>query len=128
MVKIRSGTVLISKIINMVERMKDAEDRLLESMFDSPPIADDGFSVQVVRKVNKQLWFRRLTLPVAAIIGGVIAFKPLAGLVALLASLFTLIPQDAVSMATSSIPQFQTIVLGAVLLIAGLIGLRMIEH
>lgn len=128
MVKIRSGTVLISKIINMVERMKDAEDRLLESMFDSPPIADDGFSVQVVRKVNKQLWFRRLTLPVAAIIGGVIAFKPLAGLVSLLASLFTLIPQDAVSMATSSIPQFQTIVLGAVLLIAGLIGLRMIEH
>jgi len=127
-VKIRSGTVLISKIINMVERMKDAEDRLLESMFDSPPIADDGFSVQVVRKVNKQLWFRRLTLPVAAIIGGVIAFKPLAGLVSLLASLFTLIPQDAVSMATSSIPQFQTIVLGAVLLIAGLIGLRMIEH
>jgi len=119
---------LISKIINMVERMKDAEDRLLESMFDSPPIADDGFSVQVVRKVNKQLWFRRLTLPVAAIIGGVIAFKPLAGLVSLLASLFTLIPQDAVSMATSSIPQFQTIVLGAVLLIAGLIGLRMIEH
>jgi len=127
-VKIRSGTVLISKIINMAERMKDAEDRLLEAMFESSPIADDGFSVQVVRKVKKQLWFRRLTLPVAAVIGGVIAFKPLAGLVSLIAGLSTLVPQDTLSMAAGSIPQFQTIVLGAVLLIAGLLGLRMIEH
>jgi len=127
-VKIRSGTVLISKIINMAERMKDAEDRLLEAMFESSPIADDGFSVQVVRKVKKQLWFRRLTLPVAAVIGGVIAFKPLAGLVSLIAGLSTLVPQDTLSMATGSIPQFQTIVLGAVLLIAGLLGMRMIEH
>lgn len=128
MVKIRSGTVLISKIINMAERMKDAEDRLLEAMFESSPIADDGFSVQVVRKVKKQLWFRRLTLPVAAVIGGAIAFKPLAGLVSLIAGLSTLVPQDTLSMAAGSIPQFQTIVLGAVLLIAGLLGMRMIEH
>ena len=112
----------------MAERMKDAEDRLLEAMFESSPIADDGFSVQVVRKVKKQLWFRRLTLPVAAVIGGVIAFKPLAGLVSLIAGLSTLVPQDTLSMAAGSIPQFQTIVLGAVLLIAGLLGLRMIEH
>ena len=112
----------------MAERMKDAEDRLLESMFDSPPIADDGFSVQVVGKVKKQLWLRRLTLPVAAIIGGVIAFKPLSGLVSVLAGLFTFIPQDTLDLAASSIPQFQTIVLGAVLLIAGLVGVRMIEH
>ena len=112
----------------MAERMKDAEDRLLEAMFDSSPITDDGFSVQVVRKIKKQLWFRRLTLPLAAVIGGAIAFKPLAGLVSLIAGLSTLVPQDALSMATGSIPQFQTIVLGAVLLIAGLLGLRMIEH
>ena len=55
---------MISKIINMADKIKDAEDRLLESMFESPPLADDGFSVEIVRKVNRKLWFRRLTLPV----------------------------------------------------------------
>jgi len=112
----------------MAEKIKDAEDRLLESMFDSEPVADDGFSVGVVRKINRRLWFRRLTLPVAAMIGGVIAFKPLAGLVAMLANLSALIPQEAVNAATSSIPQFQTIVMGAILLVVGLLSLRMLEE
>jgi len=117
---------LTSKIINMAEKIKDAEDRLLESLFESPPLADDGFSARIVSRVNRQLWFRRLTLPVAVVIGGAVAFKPLAGLVTALANLSTLIPQDLVSGATSSIPQFQTIVLGAVLLAVGLVSMRLL--
>jgi hypothetical protein len=124
----RSGTVLTSKIINMAEKIKDAEDRLLEALFESPSLADDGFSARVVSKINRQLWFRRLTLPVAAIIGGVIAFKPMAGLVTTLANLISLVPQDLVSGATSSIPQFQTIVLGAILLAVGLVSMRLLEN
>ena len=116
-----------SKIINMAEKIKDAEDRLLESLFDSEPVADDGFSVGVVRKVNRQLWIRRLTLPVATVVGGAIAFKPLAGLVAALSNLSSLIPEAAVNSAASSIPQLQTVVLGAILLAVGLVGMRMIE-
>ena len=111
----------------MAEKIKDAEDRLLESLFDSKPVADDGFSVRVVRKINRQLWLRRLTLPVAAVIGGAIAFKPLAGLVTALANLSSLIPEAAVNSAASSIPQLQTVVLGAILLAVGLVGMRMIE-
>ena len=111
----------------MAEKIKDAEDRLLESLFDHEPVADDGFSVRVVRKVNRQLWLRRLTLPIAAVIGGAIAFKPLVGLVAALANLSSLIPEAAVSSAASSIPQLQTVVLGAILLAVGLVGMRMIE-
>ncbi len=116
-----------SKIINMAERMKDAEDRLLESMFESAPVADDGFSGQVVRKIRRQLWVRRLALPTAAAIGGAIAFKPLAGLITIAANLVTLIPQDTVAAATGSIPQIQLVVLGAMLLGAGLLGIRLIE-
>ena len=117
-----------SKIINMAEKIKDAEDRLLEPLFDSPVLADDGFSAGIVNRINRRLWFRRLTLPVAAVIGGLIAFKPLTGMVTTLANLSSLIPQDLVSGATSSIPQFQTIVLGAILLIVGLVSMRMLEH
>ena len=119
---------MTSKIINMAEKIKDAEDRLLESLFESPPLADDGFSANVVSRVNRQLWFRRLTLPVAAVVGGIVAFKPLTGLVAVLANLSSLIPEDLIIGATSSIPQFQTVVLGALLLGVGLLSLRVLEE
>ena len=112
----------------MAERIKDAEDRLLESMFESVPVADDGFSTRVVRKVSRRLWLRRLTLPVAAAIGALIAFKPLSGLVNAVAGLSVLIPQDMVSTTTSMFPQAQTIVLGALLLAVCLLGLRTLEE
>lgn len=118
---------MISKIIIMAERIKDAEDRLLESMFASPPLADDGFSVRVVKGLNRRLWLRRLTLPTAAIIGGVIAIKPLSGLVVLLSGLSSLIPAETISVASNSIPQFQTVVLGAVLLAVCLFSTRFLE-
>ena len=112
----------------MAERIKDAEDRLLESMFESVPVADDGFSISVVRKLRRRLWLRRLTLPVAAVVGALFAVKPLAELVKALAGLSVLIPQDLVSTTTSMIPQAQTIVLGAVLLAVCLLGLRALEE
>ena len=115
---------MTSKIINMAERIKEAEDRLLESMFESVPVADDGFSISIVRKLRRRLWLRRLTLPIAAAVGALFAVKPLAGLVKALAGLSVLIPQDLVSTTMSMIPQAQVIVLGAMLLAACLLGLR----
>ena len=112
----------------MAEKIKDAEDRLLESLFDSEPLADNGFSGIVVRKINRKLWIRRLALPVAAVLGGAIALKPLSGLFAMLSSLSSLIPQDTLSMATSSIPQLPMVVMGALLLAVGLLGVRMLEE
>ena len=111
----------------MAERIKDAEDRFLESLFESPPVADDGFSARIVRKINRQIWIRRLTLPLAAVIGGAIAFKPLTGLVSAIANFWVLVPDEIVSGATSSIPQFQTMAMGAILLAVGLIGVRLLE-
>jgi hypothetical protein len=118
---------LTSKIINMAERIKDTEDRFLESMFASTPIADDGFSTTVVRKVRRGLWLQRLAVPVAALVGGAIAFKPLAGLITAVVSLSSLLPQEILSATSTLIPQAQTIVLGAMLLVACLLGLRALE-
>jgi len=118
---------LISKIINMAERMKDAEDRLLESMFDSSPVADNGFSASVVGKVRRRVWLRRLTLPAFAILGGAVAVKPLAALLMAVTSLSSLVPRDVVNSALALVPQAQTIVLGAMLLAACMLALRTIE-
>jgi hypothetical protein len=118
---------LTSKIINMAERIKDEKDLLLESMFASEPIADNGFSVRVVRKVRRRMWLRRLTLPVASLIGALIAFKPLTQLVTLIAGLVQVIPQDVLDVSSIVVPQLPMLVLGAMLLATCMIGLRMID-
>lgn len=118
---------MTSKIINMADKMKDAEDRLLESLFESAPIADDGFSVRVVRKIRRRLWLRRLALPVAVAVGGAFAIKPLAALVTLVVGLSGLLPQEALLSASHFLPKLQYIVLGAMLLGAGLLGLGALE-
>ena len=105
----------------MAERIKDEQDRMLESMFASEPIADNGFSARIVNKV------RRLTLPVASLIGALIAFKPLTQLVTLIAGLVQVIPQDVLDASSIVVPQLPMLVLGAMLLATCMIGLRMIE-
>lgn len=115
----------------MAERIKDAEDRLLESMFESAPIADDGFSAGVVKRVRRKLWLQRLALPVAAIFGGAFAIKPLADLVTVMTNLSfsvtSLVPEELVTATAGLIPQAPFVVLGAMLLAACLLGLRAIE-
>jgi len=118
---------LTSKIINMAERIKDAEDRMLESLFASEPIADDGFGAAVLRRIRRRLWVRRLTLPVATLIGAAISFKPLANLVSMLAGLVALVRVDVSGPVRDAIPHLPMLVLGAMLLATFLVGLRTIE-
>ncbi len=118
---------MTSKIINMAEKLKDAEDRLLESMFRSEPIEDGGFSRRVVTRVRRRLWIQRLALPVAMLVGGVIAIKPATQLVIAASKLLTIVPQGMLSVPATWIPQMQIVVLGAMLLGAGLLGVRLLE-
>ena len=119
---------MTSKIINMAERIKDEQDRLLESMFASDPIADDRFSARVVRKVRRRIWLRRLTLPVAALIGSLVAFKPLTELVTVIAGLIQAVPMDALNSSAIVVPQLWMLVVGAMLLATCMIGLRLIDE
>jgi hypothetical protein len=127
---------LISKIINMAEKLKDAEDRLLESMFAAKPIEDDGFSKRVVTHIRRRLWIRRLALPVAMAVGGAIAVKPASELVIALSKLLTVVPDSVVQAPSDWVPNvqgiaisgslLQTVVFGIALLGAGILGSRMI--
>ena len=127
---------MTSKIINMAEKLKDAEDRLLESMFASEPIADDGFSRRVVTRIRRRLWLRRLALPVAMLVGGMIAIKPASELVIAASKLLAVVPQGLVEAPVSWLPEMQgvavgatviqTVVFGAVLLAVGIFGSRVI--
>ena len=120
----------------MVEKLQDAEDRLLEAMFRSEPIPDDGFSGRVVTRIRRGIWVRRLALPVAMLIGGAFAVKPASQLLVAGSKLLTVVPQGLLDVPAGWIPQMetvvfgasltQTVILGAMLLAAGLLGTRML--
>ena len=118
---------MTSKIINMAERMKDAQDRFLESMFDSAPIADNGFSDRVVRRIRHKLWVRRITLPVAVLIGLAVAFRPMAALATGIYELLSSMPGDLVPSLDGSLPSLQLIVTGALVLGVAMFSLSMLE-
>jgi hypothetical protein len=127
---------LTSKIINMAEKFKDAEDRLLESMFAAELIEDDGFSRRVVTHIRRRLWIRRLALPVAMVIGGAIAVKPASDLIIAASKLLTVVPKNLVEAPASWLPEvqgvaigapvMQTLVFGSLLLVVALVGSRII--
>jgi hypothetical protein len=112
----------------MAEKFRDAEDRLLESLLQSVPIADDGFSGRVVTKIRRRLWVRRLALPLAMVVGGAISIEPATQLLRALTKILTVVPADLFAVPAVWIPQFQIVVIGAMLLGAGVLGIRMLEE
>ena len=129
---------MTSKIINMAEKLMDAEDRLLESMFKSEPIPDDGFSQRIVTRIRRRIWVQRLALPLAMLIGIAIAIKPATQLVLAASQLLTVVPEDVILLPAEWLPKVQdvvvsgsfvqTVIYGAVLLGVGLIGTRMLAE
>jgi hypothetical protein len=112
----------------MVDRLKDKEDEFLEALFRSEAIADNGFSVNVMKRLNRRLWIRRLALPTAFVVGAAIAIKPLSQLVVAFSQFLTLIPANFGGLMLDSIPQASTIMLGALLLAAMMMITKMLEE
>lgn len=115
----------------MAERLKDGADRKLEMLFDSEQIADNGFSVQVVKRVRKKMWVQRLSMPIAVTLGAAFAVKPLMQLMNVIPSLLTAIPASISgfeSVSTGSLPQMSSILFGVVLLGAILMISQMLEE
>ena len=122
---------MTSKIINMAERMKDADDLKLEALFSEDPIADDGFSVKVVSRVRRQIWVRRLSLPIAIAIGSLIGIKPLLELAATLPQIFGIIPFDKLGLdvlPVDTLPHASTLMVGATLIMAVMFASRLLEE
>ena len=119
---------MTSKIINMAEKFKDAEDRLLDTLFASESIDDDGFSDRIVSRIRRQMWIRRLTLPVAILVGGAIALKPATQVLNVGAKLLEAMPQEILAMPEVTLPQLPIILLGVTLLAIGALTARMLEE
>ena len=114
-------------IINMADRMKDAEDRLLESMFESAAIEDDGFSDRIVRRIRRRVWIRRLALPVGAVIGVSIAAGPMMDLAQLIANVSNIMPQQMFTLPTDWLPQMNIFLLAGMIAATAYIGVQALE-
>jgi hypothetical protein len=115
----------------MAERIKDAEDKKLEAIFSAEPIEDDGFSVRVVSSVRRQIWIRRLSLPVAIAAGSLIGAKPLMQLAGALPQIFGVLPGDLLALdrlPIDALPQGSTLMLGATLIMAVMFASRLLEE
>ena len=111
----------------MADKLKDNEDRKLESLFRSEPVPDNGFSARVMTRLNRRLWIRRLALPTAFVVGGVIALKPLSQLVVAFSQFLTVIPGNFAGISLDVIPQATTFMLGGFLLAAMMMVTKMLE-
>lgn len=60
----------------MADYSQDTDDRALAQLFAGDPVPDDGFSVRVVRRIQRRQWLRRLLVPGAVAVGALIAAKP----------------------------------------------------
>ncbi len=103
------------------------DDREFEELFGgfAPPLADDGFTDAVVRRVARTRWLRRAVLALAGATGGLVAAVPFAQVTNRLAdSLVTIATRwnDAAWLA-----QNQEILIGALLIIATPICVRLLE-
>lgn len=117
-----------SKIVNMADKLKDAEDRLLESVFRAEPIADDGFSDRVITRIRRRIWVHRLALPVATLMGAALAFKPAMELVGVMLPLTSLIPAELASRPLEFLPEIQIIILGGMSIAAAVACFRLLEE
>ncbi len=107
----------------MVDRLKDKEELRLETLFRSDPVPDIDFSTKVMTRIRRQIWMRRLTMPIALVLGGLIAFKPATELVASVSKILNVLPAsltnvslDIPSLPFDSLPQFSTyLVIGAMI-------------
>lgn len=111
----------------MVEYSKDDDDLALEALFASGPIADDGFSRKVVRRVRRRLLVRRLALPVAVSAGALIAAKPLLAVMVALKDFAALLPLDALPVPEQVIPQVSLWFVVSIAALAGLIFLPTLD-
>lgn len=108
---------MMAKIIKLADRMKDEDDLKLEALFRSEAVDDDGFSDRVMKRIRWQMRVRRYAVPVAILVGGVIAAKPAVDLLLVASRLITVLPEDMRSLPLESVPQMPAI-LGALAIAA----------
>jgi hypothetical protein len=112
----------------MAEKTQDAEDRLLTAMFQAEPIANDGFSERVVGRIRRQMWVRRLALPIAMVVGAAIAVKPATQLLSVGSQVFNSVAAESLLPKSALLAQLPIILVGGLALALVMATFRLFEE
>jgi hypothetical protein len=112
----------------MAEKMQDAEDRLLAALLRPEPIADAGFSNRIVARIRRDIWLRRLALPLAMLLGGGFAAKPLFQLGSVLAVLGDSLPGSLIALPATMLAQLPFFFAVGCLLLIGIVMFQLSEE
>lgn len=115
----------------MAEKLKDAEDLKLQSLFATVAVDDDGFSRKVMSRIRRQIWVRRLSMPVGIAVGTLIGAKPLLQVASVIPELLQSMAGGVLSLnrlPIDHLPQASTIFLGAALLLAAIMVGKILEE
>lgn len=119
---------MTSKIINMAEKIQDAEDRLLKSLLRSESIEDAGFSKRIVARIRRDIWLRRLALPVAMLLGGAIAAKPVLQLGSVVSVLSDSMPGNPLALPETMLAQLPMMLAFGCLVLIGIVTFQVSEE
>lgn len=118
---------MIAQIIKLADRMKNQDDLKLEALFRSEAINDDGFSDRVMKRIRWQMRVRRYAVPVAILVGGVIAAGPAMDLLMVASRLITVLPEEVRSLPLESLPQMPAVLGGLAIAAAAAMFFRLLE-
>lgn len=111
------------------------EESRLSELFEAlrPPLEDEGFSANVVRRIRRRVWLRRVVLGAAVVAGGVLAFGPLSDLSVLVSGVPVLLSEGLVTVATSWndpawLAQNRIVLILALLAVASPGAIRLLER
>lgn len=119
---------MVTKIIKLADRMKDEDDLKLEALFRSAAVDDDGFSDRVMKRIRWRMRVRRYAVPLAILVGGIIAAKPAMDLLTVATRLITALPEDLRSLPLESLPQMPAVLGGLAIAAAAGMFFRLPEH
>lgn len=112
----------------MAEKLQDAEDRLLATLLRPAPIEDAGFSARIVSRIRRDIWLRRLALPLAMLLGGAIAGKSLLHLGSVVTALGGVLPMDLRALPATLLAEVPTLFAVGCLMLIGIVTFKLSEE
>ncbi|MDA0706734.1 MAG: hypothetical protein O2907_07250 [Proteobacteria bacterium] len=108
--------------------MHDDEDRLFAALLRADVIDDAGFSKQIVARIRRDIWLRRLALPGAMLLGSAFAIKALLQLGSVFSVLNESLPVSQIELPATTLAQLPMLLTVGCLMLIAIVTFKLSEE